>query len=112
MTTTKEPLIQLHEIPRYFGGGAWPEGSGTATDYEFDNALRALVALTGRGKDDPAVHLIVGQLEDAVAELLQMACNWGSCIPEGHHGVGIDEWDDDLLFEVTGHRRTPRTPTE
>ncbi len=106
-TTSTEPVIRLSQIPRYFGGGYHPEGSGTRADYEFDHALEALIALTGRGEDDPAVRLIVGQLEDSVGDLLNMACDWGMCIPEGLGGMGIDTSDDDVLFEVTGHRRNP-----
>jgi hypothetical protein len=103
MTTATEPVIGLHEIPRYFGGG-WTENEGADADGRFDRALEALVALTRRGQDDPAISLIAGHLEDAHGDLLVMACNWGRCIPDGL-GSGTDEWDDDVLFEVTGHRR-------
>jgi hypothetical protein len=112
MTATEAPaapVIKINEIPRYFGGGEFPEGSGTTADYRLDHALEALIALTGRGDDDPAIKLIVGRPEDAHGELLSMACNFGSCVPDDQP-LGIDEWDDDVLFEVTGHRRKAGTP--
>ncbi len=95
--TTTEPLIQLCEIPGFFGGEM-------VADYRFDHAVEALVALTGRSEEDPAIRLILGQLWEARGDLLEQACNFGRCIPDGVDS-GIDEWDDDVLFEVTGHRR-------
>jgi hypothetical protein len=109
MTAETKPVIELQDIPRYFGGGLLGEGDGTDADYRFASALDALVALTGRGEDDPAVKLITGLIDDAHADLLSMACNYGRCIPDGT-GDGLDEWDDDVLFEVTGHRRKPVHP--
>ena len=104
-----KPVIRLAEIPRYFGGGD-PEGSGIVADYQYDHALEALIALTGRGKDDAAVKLIDMALGDALADLLEAAFNWGRCVPDGQSSMGIDDWDDEVLFEVTGHRRPPVHP--
>jgi hypothetical protein len=101
-----EPVIGLNEIPRYFGGGS-PEGAGTLPDINFDHAVDALVALTGRTKQDPAIRLILIQHGDAFADLLDMTCSYGRCIPDGQP-AGIDEWDDDTLEAVTGYRRVPR----
>jgi hypothetical protein len=98
-TTAPNAAIPLHEIPRYFGGG-------TSADHLFDHAVDALIALTGRGKDDAAIQLIVGELEHQHGELLEMACNFGRCIPDSQLGLGIDEWDDEVLLEVTGRRRS------
>jgi hypothetical protein len=104
MTTATEPLIEIHEIPCYFGGG-WPDIGRSAADVKFGTALDALVALTGRSKeDDPAIRLIVDHLYDAFGELLDNACNFGRRIPDGLDS-GIDEWDDDTLETITGHRR-------
>jgi hypothetical protein len=102
MKTTTEPVIQLRDIPRYFGGGS--NGRGMTADFHFDHALDALIALTGRWREDTAVKLITGQLKDALGELLDAACDFGGCIPDGVDG-GIDNWEDDVLFEVTGYRR-------
>lgn len=47
---------------------------------------------------------------DAHADLLSMACDDGRCIPDGV-GHGLDVCDDDLLFELTEHRRKPAITT-
>jgi hypothetical protein len=111
MTTTQtKPVIGMDEIPLFFDGG-WPECHGTLADTQFDSALNALVALTGRGDKDPAVHLIVRPLEDALGDLINAACEWGRCIPDGMDSA-VDNMDDDVLFDLTGYRRKPVTPQE
>jgi hypothetical protein len=110
MTTATEPVITLQDIPAYFGGG-WNENrEGTGADRRYDYAVRALAALTGRDEDDPALRLIVGEMEDAHGELLFEACNFGRCIPDGT-GDSIDEWDDDTLEAITGYR-SPSHPSD
>lgn len=109
MTKTTEPVIRLEDIPQYFGGGCNEKG-GTEADHCFWSAVKALVALTGRDEKDPAIRFILGQMEDAHADLLSQACTYGRCIPDGT-GDGLDEWDDDILFEVTGYRRDPPVNT-
>jgi hypothetical protein len=106
VTKTTKPLISIMRIPRYFGGNG---DNGTIADILQRDAMAALVALTGRDENDPAVKLILHQLEDAQANLMDMACEWGRCIPDGL-ASGIDEWDDDVLLEVTGYSRPPDHP--
>jgi hypothetical protein len=106
MTATETPLINMSEIPGYFGGGL--NSGGCAADRRFERALEAMIALSGRTTDDAALRLIVRQIEDAHGDLQDMAFEWGRIVPAGMDG-GLDEWEDDDLARVTGHRRPGAT---
>jgi hypothetical protein len=99
----RQPRIAMGDIPAFFRGGL-DDRSESESDRQFGEAVAALVALTGRPDDDPAVRVVLAQIEETKASLLSDACAFGRCIPDGQPH-GIDEWDDDVLEAVTGYRR-------
>jgi hypothetical protein len=107
ITRKSRPRIAIGDIPAFFRGGLDDDTSESQSDREFGEAVAALVALTGRQEDDPAVRVVLAQLDDAKGSLLSDACAFGRCIPEGQP-EGIDEWDDHVLETVTGYRRKSR----
>jgi hypothetical protein len=99
MTVTSDttPKVEVWKVPAYFGGKKGPH------EYDFDHAVDALVALSGRRESDAAVRLIVQALYEAHGDLMERSYSFGQCVGDRVDAAGgIDNWPEDVYLELTG----------
>jgi hypothetical protein len=92
---TKEPTGRIHLIPRYWGG------EGANGDQAWSTAIRALVHI---GKSDPVVKVIAEQIDDAWADCVESALEYGRALGPDAEG-DVTNLEDDEYEDRMGKAR-------